>query len=208
MFWMLFWMKEGNHVWMYMHLLVTHIIFVFSFTNLYFMSTVKLFINQPASLDFDKAEGMEAIQQLQLKPDDLQEGTLIPLKYVKFQNVANLTIFIKDNQGDEETTQLDYLCIIGSPVNTTNMSDFKRVAGKKGEAHWWHYILWHWLELPEISSQLWHSTKYTWIPVDMFIIKFGRMVTDKCSLFCDNLLALDHTCISQSVVVWHGRKLV
>ena len=42
-------------------------------------------------------------------------------------------LFLKDNQGGEEVTQLDYLGFIGSPVSTTNMSDFKRVSlyGKK-----------------------------------------------------------------------------
>ena len=48
----------------------------------------------------------------------------------------NLTIFVKDNQTDAETTKINHLQLIGSPVATTNMSDFKRVAGKKGESHW------------------------------------------------------------------------
>ena len=29
----------------------------------------------------------------------------------------------------------DHLSIIGTPISTTNMNDFKRVSGKKGEAH-------------------------------------------------------------------------
>ena len=54
---------------------------------------------------------------------------------MKFQNVQNLQIFIKDNQSGDEVTQIDYLGIIGTPIGTTNMNDFKRVAGKKGEGH-------------------------------------------------------------------------
>ena len=49
--------------------------------------------------------------------------------------MQNLQFFFKDNQSDSETTQIDYLAVLGSPINTTKMSDFKRVAGKKGEAH-------------------------------------------------------------------------
>ncbi|KAK7080072.1 Thioredoxin-like protein 1 [Halocaridina rubra] len=96
--------------------------------------TVKLFINQPNTIDFDTAENANAVQEIILSPKDL-EGELIPLKYVKLQNVINLTVFVKDNQTEEETTRIAYLQIIGSPVQTTKMADFKRVAGKKGESH-------------------------------------------------------------------------
>ena len=32
-----------------------------------------------------------------------------------------------------EVTQIDYFSVVGTPIGTTNMNDFKRVAGKKGE---------------------------------------------------------------------------
>nr|XP_027227720.1 uncharacterized protein LOC113819725 [Penaeus vannamei] len=96
--------------------------------------TIKVFINQPHTIDFDTAESANPIQEITLSPKDL-EGELITLKYVKLQNVMNFTIFIKDNQTEAETTQISYLQIIGSPVQTTKMADFKRVAGKKGESH-------------------------------------------------------------------------
>ncbi|XP_011425198.2 thioredoxin-like protein 1 [Crassostrea angulata] len=96
---------------------------------------VKIFQNVPRALDFDQAESNEAVQILELTPADLKEGTLIPLRYVKFQNVGNVTVFIKDNQTGAETTQIDYIGFVGSPLDTTNMSEFKRVAGKKGESH-------------------------------------------------------------------------
>lgn len=67
-------------------------------------------------------------------PKDLS-GNLINLRYVKFQTVQNIQIFIKDNHGGGEVTQLDYIGFIGSPITTTKMEDFKRIAGKKGESH-------------------------------------------------------------------------
>ncbi|KFM72227.1 Thioredoxin-like protein 1, partial [Stegodyphus mimosarum] len=97
--------------------------------------TLKLFINQPRTLDFDQADSSEPVQILELKPEDLSGENLIPLKYVKFQNVQNLQIFVKDNQTGAETTRINHLAIIGSTISMTNMSDFKRVAGKKGESH-------------------------------------------------------------------------
>ena len=39
----------------------------------------------------------------------------------------------QDNQEGGEVTQIDFLSVIGTPIDTTNMKDFKRVAGKKGE---------------------------------------------------------------------------
>jgi hypothetical protein len=46
-----------------------------------------------------------------------------------------VTIFVQSNQGEEETTRIWYFTFIGSPVQTTNMNNFKRVVGKKGESH-------------------------------------------------------------------------
>lgn len=95
---------------------------------------MKLFINQPRTIDFDMAETCNSIQDLCLNGNDL-DGDPIKLKYVKFQNVSNIQIFIKNNQNGSEITQIDYLGFIGSPLATTKMEDFKRVAGKKGESH-------------------------------------------------------------------------
>jgi len=96
--------------------------------------TVRIFQNQPNTLDFDKADSMISVQDIEITPEQL-DGSPISLKFVKFQNVQNLQFFFKDNQSGDDVTQIDYLSIIGTPITTTNMSDFKRVAGKKGESH-------------------------------------------------------------------------
>lgn len=95
---------------------------------------LKLFINQPHTLDFDAASSNVAVQELELTPKDL-EGNPVNLRYVKFQNVQNFQIFVRDNQSGGEVTQIDQLQLFGSPITTLNMSDFKRVEGKKGEVH-------------------------------------------------------------------------
>jgi len=96
---------------------------------------VKLFINQTRSLDFDSAESNIAVQSFELKLDDLKNNTLIPLRFVKFQNVQSITLFFKNNQSSSETTVINYLKFIGLPISVTNMNEFKRVAGQAGEAH-------------------------------------------------------------------------
>ncbi|CAG9110074.1 hypothetical protein JYU34_010861 [Plutella xylostella] len=95
---------------------------------------VKLFINQPRTIDFDQASSYVSVQDLDVLPTEL-EGNPIPLKFVKFQAVQNIQLFIKDNQSNGEVTQIDHLAFFGSPISTTNMGEFKRVAGKKGESH-------------------------------------------------------------------------
>ncbi|XP_020615546.1 thioredoxin-like protein 1 isoform X2 [Orbicella faveolata] len=97
--------------------------------------TVKLFTNHPNSMDFDSAENFQAVQTLELTPDDIKDDVITPLKFVKFQNVNSLTLFFQNNQGGEETTVLEYIGFIGSPLDSTNMEEFKRVAGKKGDRH-------------------------------------------------------------------------
>ena len=57
-------------------------------------------------------------------PKDL-EGTSVNLHYGKFKNVQNSQFFIKDNQNNTDTMQIDHLAIIGSAISTTNMGDFK-----------------------------------------------------------------------------------
>lgn len=96
---------------------------------------VKLFINQTRTLDFDSAENMEPVQQLELKEDDLANNQLINLRFVKFQNVQSLTIFFANNQSGSDTTIVHYLKLIGQPVSVTNMNEFKRVSGQPGESH-------------------------------------------------------------------------
>lgn len=53
---------------------------------------VKVFINLPRSMGFDDAERSEATQTLELTEEDYKEDGLIPLRYVKFQNVQSVTV--------------------------------------------------------------------------------------------------------------------
>lgn len=96
---------------------------------------IKLFINQTRTLDFDSAESHVPIQALELKPEDLANNAVTKLRFVKFQNVQNITLFFANNQSSSEITRVNYIKFIGSPLSVTNMNEFKRVAGQAGEAH-------------------------------------------------------------------------
>jgi len=97
--------------------------------------TIKIFVNQPNSVDFDQGERMEGVQQLILEESDLNGEKIIPLRFVKFQNVSSIVFFVVDNQGGDEVTVINNIRLLGSPLVGTNMGDFKRVAGKTGESH-------------------------------------------------------------------------
>ena len=78
--------------------------------------TLRVFKNQPRSLDFSQAESFESVQvfncpvhidrsqifhnfqDIELSPESLKGEKEVALKFVKFQDVQNIQFFVKDNQ--------------------------------------------------------------------------------------------------------------
>ncbi|BBN13567.1 hypothetical protein MPTK1_6g04670 [Marchantia polymorpha subsp. ruderalis] len=87
--------------------------------------TVKLFANRQ-NMGFGNVGDFPPSDVLTLTPEQLQ-GKPVLLKYVKFQHVRSLTVFIEDNQSGAEETKVQKLAIVGSTVETTNMSELKKV---------------------------------------------------------------------------------
>ena len=88
-------------------------------------STVHVYVNRE-NLGFEDINDVDPTQTLNLTAEDLREGSdPIMLKFVKFQRVRNLTFFIEDNQGGE-ISALGSLKLMGRPVATTNMGEFKK----------------------------------------------------------------------------------
>lgn len=90
--------------------------------------TIKLYANR-LDLGFDETDSIEATQIIELSEKDYEKdgGAIIPLRFVKFQSITNVVLFIYDNLGGEETTQLKELIFIGSPVETTKMENLKKI---------------------------------------------------------------------------------
>eukprot|EP01098_Paradermamoeba_levis_P012631 TRINITY_DN555_c0_g1_i1.p1 TRINITY_DN555_c0_g1~~TRINITY_DN555_c0_g1_i1.p1 ORF type:complete len:321 (-),score=93.78 TRINITY_DN555_c0_g1_i1:65-886(-) len=74
--------------------------------------TLKLYVNQP-HMDFN-SESIPPAQELTLTANEIKEKAVVPLKFLKFQNVNSLTVFVVDNQGGEETTKIQHLQVVGS----------------------------------------------------------------------------------------------
>ncbi|KAJ3181801.1 hypothetical protein HDU87_000819 [Geranomyces variabilis] len=88
--------------------------------------TIRTFVNPPAIIGFDDADSVEPIETIELTEKDYDSGAIIPLRFVKYQSVHNVNIFVKDNIGGGEVTAIKQLIFYGTPVETTKMSDLKK----------------------------------------------------------------------------------
>jgi len=90
--------------------------------------TVKLFVNRQA-IDFNDAKRSEAVQTLEFDKKNLQDGSPVELRFVKFQNVQAISLFFTNNQSDSDQTIIKSINFFGTPIATTNMKDFKKAEG-------------------------------------------------------------------------------
>lgn len=87
--------------------------------------TVKLFVNR-VNLGFEDVDDVEPTQIIELTEADLKENAdPILLKFVKFQRVKSITLFIEDNAGGD-VSALGAVTFMGKTLATTNMNDFKK----------------------------------------------------------------------------------
>jgi len=83
---------------------------------------VKLLVNRP-SIGFEDVEDAEepgVAQILDLSQDDVQQGRPVSLRFVRFQTVNSLHIFVVSNRGDtQDETRIDAVDVLGVAVETT-----------------------------------------------------------------------------------------
>jgi hypothetical protein len=96
---------------------------------------IKLFTNKPHNLGFDEAEDLSATQEFELSESDWNaEGTAnIPLRFVKFQNVTRLVLFVVNGDGDGEKTRLDRLRLVGEAGEKREMGKLEKIGDETGE---------------------------------------------------------------------------
>lgn len=86
---------------------------------------VKLFANKE-HMGFSNVNDFPPSDTLILTPDNLK-GKPVTVKYVKFQNVRSLTIFIEDNQCGADVTKIQKIVLYGTTVETTDMKGLKKI---------------------------------------------------------------------------------
>ncbi|CCM00148.1 uncharacterized protein FIBRA_02175 [Fibroporia radiculosa] len=88
---------------------------------------IKLITNRH-TLGFDDIEDGSIAQEFELSEDQVRDGKRIQLRYVRFQAVTSLHIFVESNQGNEDQTRVDAVDIYGFPVaGTRDLSGLKKV---------------------------------------------------------------------------------
>ncbi|KAM7508508.1 hypothetical protein LguiA_018961 [Lonicera macranthoides] len=87
--------------------------------------TVKLYTNRE-HMGFSNVNDFPPSDTAVLTADN-NKGTPVLLKYVKFQNVRSLTIFIEDNQSGSELTKVKKIGLYGTTVETTDMKGLKKI---------------------------------------------------------------------------------
>jgi hypothetical protein len=97
--------------------------------------TIKLFTNKPHNMGFDEAEDLSATQKIEISESDWNDqGTAnIPLRFVKFQNITSLVIFVVNGDGDGEKTRLDRVRLIGEAGEKREMGKLEKIGDEAGE---------------------------------------------------------------------------
>lgn len=92
--------------------------------------TVRLYANQTHNLGFEEADDVPATQTIELKPTDWDEKTgtaKLELRFVKFQNITSVVLFVVDGDGEGEKVRLDRVRIIGDAGEKRDMGVLEKV---------------------------------------------------------------------------------
>ncbi|KAJ2998100.1 hypothetical protein NUW58_g428 [Xylaria curta] len=97
--------------------------------------TIKLFTNRPHNLGFDEADDIDPTQTIEIGEDDWNSnGTAnLPLRFVRFQNITSLVIFVVDGDGDGDKVRLDRVRLIGESGEKREMGKLEKIGDEAGE---------------------------------------------------------------------------
>lgn len=96
---------------------------------------IKLYSSTPHNLGFDEAEDTMATQEIELSEGDWNaNGTAnIALRFVKFQKLTSLVMFIVSGDGDSEKTRIDRIRLIGETGEKREMGKLEKIGDETGE---------------------------------------------------------------------------
>ncbi|KAH7560181.1 PITH domain-containing protein [Bipolaris maydis] len=92
--------------------------------------TIHVWINRQHNLGFEEAEDIPATQVIELKPSDWDEQTQtakLEFRFVKFQNVYSVVLFVADADGDSEKTRIDRIRFVGETGEKREMGKLEKI---------------------------------------------------------------------------------
>ncbi|KZF24781.1 thioredoxin [Xylona heveae TC161] len=100
--------------------------------------TIRLYTNPSHVLGFEEAEDITPTQSITLSPEDWDDKTgtaKLELRFVKFQNVSSIVLFIVDGDGDGdgERVRLDRVRIIGETGEKRDPGKLEKIGDEVGE---------------------------------------------------------------------------
>lgn len=98
--------------------------------------TLQLYSNRSTVLGFDEADDTPATQVIELKESDwdAKTGTAkVELRFVKFQNVSSIVVFVKDGDGAAEKVRIDRLKLFGETGEKRAMGKLEKIGDEQGE---------------------------------------------------------------------------
>lgn len=91
---------------------------------------LKLYVNRANIVGFDEANDLPATQEIELSKDswDAKTGTaVISTRFVKFQSVSSLTIFVEEGEEGCDKTRIDRIRLVGEAGEKRDMGKLEKV---------------------------------------------------------------------------------
>lgn len=98
--------------------------------------TLHLYTNRSNVLGFDEAESIPATQSVTLEEKDWDPKTgtaKIELRFVKFQNITSVVVFVESGDGEGEKTRIDRLRLVGETGESRKMGKLEKIGDEQGE---------------------------------------------------------------------------
>ncbi|RYO89729.1 hypothetical protein DL766_001458 [Monosporascus sp. MC13-8B] len=97
--------------------------------------TIRLYTNRPHNLGFDEAEDIQPTQEIEIGGSDWNSnGTAtLGLRFVRFQNISSLVVFVVDGDGDGEKVRIDRIRLIGESGEKREMGKLEKIGDDPGE---------------------------------------------------------------------------
>jgi hypothetical protein len=91
---------------------------------------IELYTNRPHTLGFEESEDIPATQIIELKPENWNHETktaVVETRFVKFQNITSVVVFVVDAEGGAEKTRIDRIRVIGESGEKREMGKLQKI---------------------------------------------------------------------------------